>query len=87
MRDGRGGESDSGAVCGILKVGPPEAVSRVQIGELLEEPSAAATATIAFVLSKHQAALGTTHQYSAASTENAGIIPNLVCHPGVTIFA
>ena len=58
-----------------------------KFGELSEEVLAAATATIALMLSKHQAALGTTHQYSAASTENADIISNLVCHPGVTIFA
>ena len=55
-------------------------------GELIEEDSSAATTTIAFVLSKHQAALGTTNQYSAASTEDANIISNLISHPGVTIF-
>jgi hypothetical protein len=58
-----------------------------QAGELLEEDSSTATTTIACVLSKHQAALGTTHQNSAASTENADIISNLICHPSVTIFA
>ncbi len=56
-------------------------------GELLEEPSATVATTIALMLCKHQAALGTTHQYSAASAENTDIISNLVCHPGVTIFA
>ncbi len=58
-----------------------------KFGELSEEVLAAATATIALMLSKHQAALGTTDQYSAASTENTYIISNLICHPGVTLFA
>lgn len=58
-----------------------------QAGELLEEDSATTTATIALMLSKHQAALGTTHQYAAASTENTYIISNLICHPRMTLFA
>ena len=68
-------------------MGPLEAVSRVQIGELLEELPVAATATIALLLSKHNAATETTNQYSVALTENAGSISNLVCHPAVTISA
>ncbi len=68
-------------------MGPPEAVSHVQIGQLSKETLAAATTTIALTLSKHQAALGTTHQYSGALTEVAGIISNLICHPSVAIFA
>ncbi len=53
---------------------------------------AAATATIALMLSKHQAALGTRNYYVAAVTEDAEddadiLISNLVCHPAVTLFA
>ncbi len=57
------------------------------VGELLEEDSSAATATITIMLSKHEAALGTTHQEFCALTEDAGIISNFISHPSVTIFA
>jgi len=58
----------------------------------LKETLAAVTTTIALTLSKHQAALGTRNQYAAAVTEDAEddadiLISDLVCHPGVTIFA
>ncbi|MEE8607891.1 MAG: hypothetical protein V3S55_09810 [Nitrospiraceae bacterium] len=58
----------------------------------MEETFTAATATIAFMLSKHQAALGTRNQYAAAVTEDAEddadiLISDLVCHPAVTVFA
>ena len=64
----------------------------MQIGQLSKETLAAATTTIAFRLSKRQAALGTRNQYAAAVTEDAEddaeiFISNLVCHPAVTIFA
>ena len=58
----------------------------------MEETFTAATATIAFMLSKHQAALGTRNQYAAALTEDAEddaeiLISDLVCHPKVAVFA
>ncbi len=64
----------------------------MSIGELSEEVLAAATATIALMLSKDQAALGTRNQYAAAVTEDAEddadiFISKLVRHPAMTIFA
>ena len=58
----------------------------------MKETLAAVTATIAFMLSKHQAALGTRNQYAAAVTEDAEddaeiLLSDLVCHPSETIFA